>query len=208
MPLQAGRAKKTVENALWEIAGQQTPAQGVERYNQAMMDMGAMICTRSNPKCELCPVADICQAKAMGRQADFPGKKPKKALPEKQAWFAIFQHGDEIWLEQRPPAGIWGGLWCFPQSDSEDLRALVEQRLGSATGQISHSEQLNAFRHTFSHYHLDIVPVRFRLGKAPDIVHEPGNGQWYSLSQPPKVGLAAPVQQLLEELHYELKYRQ
>lgn len=199
--------KKPVENKLWEIASQNTPATGVERYNQAMMDMGAMICTRSKPKCELCPVADICQARAMDRQADFPGKKPRKALPEKQAWFAIFQHGDEIWLEQRPPAGIWGGLWCFPQHDSENLRAVIEQRLGSEAARIREGEQLNAFRHTFSHYHLDIVPVRFRLDRMPNIVTESGKGQWYSLSQPPKIGLAAPVLQILEGLHYELKDR-
>ncbi|ELR65311.1 A/G-specific adenine glycosylase [Photobacterium marinum] len=196
--------KKAVENALWQIAETNTPAKGVERYNQAMMDMGAMICTRSKPKCDLCPVTDICQAKAQQRQLDFPGKKPKKTMPEKQAWFAIFQCGEEIWLEQRPPAGIWGGLWCFPQHDHHDLSGIVEQRLGTKV-EVNQPEQLGAFRHTFSHYHLDIVPMLFRLDNMPDMIRESGKGQWYNLNNPAKIGLAAPVQQILDSLHYELK---
>ncbi len=193
--------KKSVENALWEIADANTPTQGVERYNQAMMDMGAMICTRSKPKCELCPVNDICQAKAQERQADFPGKKPKKVMPEKQTWFVILQHGDEVWLEQRPQTGIWGGLWCFPQHDNDQLADLVEQRLAAQANVVA-QEQLTAFRHTFSHYHLDITPMHFTLDKLPCQIRE--NGQWYNLRQPAKIGLAAPVQQILASLHYQL----
>ena len=195
--------KKPVENKLWEIAEANTPSAGVERYNQAMMDMGAMICTRSKPKCELCPVAERCEAKAQGRQADFPGKKPKKTLPEKQAWFAIFQFGEYVWLEKRPPAGIWGGLWCFPQQDQADLTPVIEQRIGQQEI-IREQEQLIGFRHTFSHYHLDIVPVRLSLTEQPSGISEAGHGQWYNLNQPAEIGLAAPVQQILESLRYEL----
>ncbi|MGF1877646.1 A/G-specific adenine glycosylase [Photobacterium frigidiphilum] len=197
--------KKPVENALWEIAEKNTPDSGVERYNQAMMDMGAMICTRSKPKCELCPIEAMCEAKAQLRQTDFPGKKPKKVMPEKQTWFAILQHGDEVWLEQRPPVGIWGGLWCFPQHDTDDLSTLITQRIGSEN-HINETEQLHAFRHTFSHYHLDIVPIRMLLSSPMNVIQESGKGQWYSLTTPPKVGLAAPVQQILEGLRYELNH--
>ncbi|MGF1727843.1 A/G-specific adenine glycosylase [Photobacterium nomapromontoriensis] len=197
---------KPVENALWKIAEHNTPADGVERYNQAMMDMGAMICTRSKPKCELCPVEIRCQAKAQGRQADFPGKKPKKTMPEKQAWFAILQCGEYVWLEKRPPAGIWGSLWCFPQHDSDDLSEILHQRLGSYNHPSIVSEQLHAFRHTFSHYHLDIIPVRLMLSQRPDMIND-STGQWYNLNQPPEIGLAAPVQQILESLRYELNHQ-
>lgn len=199
--------QKAVENKLWQIAEQNTPSDGVERYNQAMMDMGAMICTRSKPKCELCPVADMCVAKAQDRQTDFPGKKPKTTKPEKQAWFGIIQCGDEVWLEQRPQSGIWGGLWCFPQQDHEDLTPLIESRLGMTLAQLDANgmvkkEQLTAFRHTFSHYHLDIIPVLFTIQHQPNLIRE--NGQWYSLTHPAKVGLAAPVQKILDSLSYDL----
>ena len=84
------------------------------------------------------------------------------------------------------------------------LTGIIEQRLGSSGQNIEATEQLNAFRHTFSHYHLDIVPVKITLKAMPDMIGESGKGQWYNLNQPPKVGLAAPVQQILESLHYEL----
>ncbi len=195
--------KKPVENTLWEIAETNTPADGVERYNQAMMDMGAMICTRSKPKCELCPVSNQCLALAQQRQMDFPGKKPKKTMPEKQTWFAILQHGNKVWLEQRPQVGIWGGLWCFPQHDSDDLTPLLEKQLGQQQDLIKNNQQLTAFRHTFSHYHLDIVPMLYELSAEPNVINDSA-GQWYDLENPAKIGLAAPVQKILESLAYQL----
>ncbi len=195
--------KKPVENTLWEIAETNTPADGVERYNQAMMDMGAMICTRSKPKCELCPVSNQCLALAQQRQMDFPGKKPKKTMPEKQTWFAILQHGNKVWLEQRPQVGIWGGLWCFPQHDNDDLAPLLEKQLGQQQGLIKNNQQLTAFRHTFSHYHLDIVPMLYELSAEPNVINDSA-GQWYDLENPAKIGLAAPVQKILESLAYQL----
>ena len=174
---------------------------GVERYNQAMMDMGAMICTRSKPKCDLCPIEAQCIAKAQQRQTEFPGKKPKKVMPEKQTWFAILRYGDKVWLEQRPQVGIWGGLWCFPQHDNDDLDDLLLQQLGQPQTMIANQQQLIAFRHTFSHYHLDIVPILFTLNKMPDVIHV-RQGQWYDLHDPAKIGLAAPVQKILDGLLY------
>ncbi|GAM67417.1 A/G-specific adenine glycosylase [Vibrio sp. JCM 19236] len=100
--------KKTVENQLWEIAEQHTPSTEVEHYNQAMMDMGAMLCTRSKPKCTLCPVEKLCVANKQSNPLDYPGKKPKKEKPTKQTTFLIFHCKGQVWLEKRPPAGIWG----------------------------------------------------------------------------------------------------
>ncbi|SKA45528.1 A/G-specific adenine glycosylase [Enterovibrio nigricans] len=200
--------KKPVENRLWELAEKNTPATGVQRYNQAMMDMGAMICTRSKPKCTLCPVNFSCEANALNRQADFPGKKPKKILPEKKTCFVLFQYEDQVWLEQRPPAGLWGGLWCLP----ETLETKAGEFIGSKLNQSGHDkpEHLTAFRHTFSHFHLDIVPVRVKLHSKPEMIGDNGimegsGGLWYNLTQPAKVGLAAPVQKLLESLTHELQ---
>lgn len=195
--------QKKVENELWQIAEQHTPNSDVDKYNQAMMDMGAMVCTRSNPKCELCPVANLCVAKKHQRQLDFPGKKPKKDKPIKQTWFAIFHHNNQVWLEQRPQVGIWGGLYCFPQQEHAELDGLLDTK-GIQSKQIKRRETLIAFRHTFSHYHLDITPVLFDLSAQPNMVMEAGNSLWYNLSQPETIGLAAPVKQLLESLPFEL----
>ena len=188
--------KKEVEKKLWDVSEQVTPAQGVSQFNQAMMDIGAMVCTRSKPKCELCPVNPGCMAYANSSWAKYPGKKPKQTLPERTGWFLLMQRGDGVWLEQRPPVGLWGGLYCFPQfSTEQELQQWLQQRAIDS----SQLSQLIAFRHTFSHFHLDIVPMWLELPVARTAMDE-GAGLWYNLAQPPSVGLAAPVERLLDEL--------
>lgn len=193
----AGRpGKKEVEQHLWRLSEQVTPARGVAQFNQAMMDLGAMVCTRSRPKCELCPLHRGCQAYATHSWASYPGKKPKQVLPEKTAWFLLLQDGNRVWLEQLPAVGLWGGLFCFPQfADPQALALWLTQR-GLPSGQC---EQLTAFRHTFSHFHLDIVPMWQKVGTIQRCMDE-GNGLWYNLAQPPAVGLAVPVERLLLQL--------
>ena len=130
-----------------------TPAVGVERFNQAMMDLGAMICTRSKPKCSLCPLQNGCIAAANNSWALYPGKTETDAAGAHRL-LLLLQHEDEVLLAQRPPSGLWGGLYCFPQfADEESLRQWLAQRQIAA----DNLTQLTAFRHTFSHFHLDII---------------------------------------------------
>ncbi len=196
--------QKKVENQLWRYAEEHTPAQNVDKYNQAMMDMGAMVCTRSKPKCTLCPVESFCEAQKQGNQLSYPGKKPKTEKPVKETWFIMLHHNGKVWLEQRPQSGIWGGLFCFPEHANEDLSHPIAHR-GITTPDIATQTQLIAFRHTFSHYHLDITPILIELSKQPNVVMEGSKGLWYNLSQPEEIGLAAPVKQLLESLPFELQ---
>ncbi|KGT93856.1 adenine glycosylase [Erwinia typographi] len=188
--------KKEVEKRLWQIAEEVTPAAGVSQFNQAMMDLGAMVCTRSKPKCEICPLNLGCTAYASGSWANYPGKKPKQTLPVRTGWLLMMQQGQEVWLEQRPPVGLWGGLFCFPQFATQpELRQwLSDRRIEGAKLQ-----QDTAFRHTFSHFHLDIVPMWLEL-PAAGVVMDEGAGLWYNLAQPQSVGLAAPVERLLQQL--------
>ncbi|WP_127959480.1 A/G-specific adenine glycosylase [Serratia microhaemolytica] len=188
--------KKEVENRLWQLSDQLTPAEGVGHFNQAMMDLGAMVCTRSKPKCELCPLNTGCVAYRSQDWARYPGKKPKQSLPEKSAYLLMLQQGDSVWLEQRPAVGLWGGLFCFPQFTT--LQEL-EQWLLARDLTAQTPEQLTAFRHTFSHFHLDIVPMWLKCEQTGSAMDE-GAGLWYNLTQPPKVGLAAPVERLLYQL--------
>ncbi len=195
--------KKIVENALWAVASEHTPAERVDEYNQAMMDMGAMVCTRSKPKCSLCPVSNHCVAFKQQNQTEYPGKKPKKDKPTKQTWFVILHHKNEVWLEQRPASGIWGGLHCFPEQPNANIQDYL-QSLGCSEAEINNAKTLIAFKHTFSHYHLDITPVLLNLEQLPSLVMEQNQGLWYNLSQPQKLGLAAPVKNLLANLKYDL----
>lgn len=188
--------KKEVENKLWEISEQVTPTKGVEYFNQAMMDLGAMVCTRTKPKCELCPLNTGCIAYAHHSWANYPGKKPKKAIPEKTTYFLILQYDNLVWLDKRPPAGIWGGLFAFPQFET---KMLLEQWLAEHGLENSKTEQLISFRHTFSHFHLDIVPICVKLSTFTSLM-EAQQGLWYNLQTPASVGLAAPVENLLRQL--------
>ncbi|WP_146226679.1 A/G-specific adenine glycosylase [Serratia symbiotica] len=195
---------KTVENRLWTISEEVTPAQDVGQFNQAMMDLGAMVCTRTKPKCELCPLNVVCIAYANHHWAKYPGKKPKQTLPEKTAYFLLLQHGECVWLEQRPAVGLWGGLFCFPQFSERDGLVFWLQQRGVKSNRM---EQLSAFRHTFSHFHLDIVPMWLEMSAVGGGMDE-GAGLWYNLAQPPSVGLAAPVDRLLQLLAKQSPRRQ
>ncbi|WP_376744978.1 A/G-specific adenine glycosylase [Enterobacillus tribolii] len=191
--------KKEVENRLWQISADVTPADGVSRFNQAMMDLGAMVCTRSKPKCELCPLSADCIAYANHDWASYPGKKPKQTLPEKTGYFLMIKQGTRVWLEQRPAVGLWGGLYCFPQFGGEQALRDHLARTGCVSPDL---HQLTAFRHTFSHFHLDIVPMLLEIPERSACMDE-GAGLWYNLAQPPSVGLAAPVERLLQQLGKE-----
>ncbi|ELC0660107.1 A/G-specific adenine glycosylase [Vibrio fluvialis] len=195
--------QKKVENQLWQHAEANTPQSDVDKYNQAMMDMGAMICTRSKPKCTLCPIAEMCVANKQGNPLDYPGKKPKSEKPVKETWFMMLHHGEDVWLEQRPQSGIWGGLFCFPEHSDAAIEYALDKR-GIGEKQVLSQKPLIAFRHTFSHYHLDITPILLELSGKPDIIMEANKGLWYNLSQPEEIGLAAPVKQLLQSLPYEI----
>ncbi len=191
-----------VQRELWQIAEELTPARRCADYSQAIMDLGAILCTRSRPRCEACPVARDCAARAAGTQADYPGRKPRRALPVKDTvmLLAVAASG-EVYLEQRPSAGIWGGLWCFPElaSPEEAGNACVD-RLSLEPLEVTAREP---FRHTFTHFHLDITPVVARLPGTPAAVMASSDRLWYNRAKPPRVGLAAPVVRLLRELHPE-----
>lgn len=196
--------QKSVENKLWDIARTHTPQDNVADYNQAMMDMGAMVCTRSKPKCTLCPIQKHCIAFKNQEQALYPGKKPKKAMPEKHTYFYIFCTKNEVWLSQRPQVGIWGGLYCFIEGQTNQIADVLTSNSIDAD-LVKREHELITFRHTFSHYHLDITPILIELHSIPEnMVMEAQRGLWYNLSKPEQIGLAAPVKQLLEMLPSEL----
>ena len=188
-----------VVRRLWEIAETLTPDKRVAHYNQAMMDLGALVCTRGSPRCGECPLADDCAAYRSGRAHDFPGRKPSKALPERSVRMLLVREpAGAILLERRPPAGVWGGLWCLPEIAIEaDPAGWCRDALKQAAAM---GRTLPVRRHTFSHFHLDIEPVEILLNEPGCAVLEAGRRLWYNPEQPVNVGLAAPVARLLDEI--------
>ena len=206
--------EKKTEDRLWQLTGEVTPNAQVADFNQAMMDLGAMVCTRSKPKCGLCPLQSNCRANAEQNWQVYPGKKPKKALPERESYFLLLEKDGKVALEQRENAGLWGGLYCFPQfADKEELLAYL------ASKGIQQYQEWAAFRHTFSHFHLDIYPIyaRFDDQTNPEdvdrsdwkkVAEKQNQYQsallsavkyWYDPQNPDPIGLATPVKNLLTQ---------
>ncbi|MBE8716116.1 A/G-specific adenine glycosylase [Cellvibrio polysaccharolyticus] len=184
--------------SLWEVAERFTPPRRANHYTQAMMDMGATLCTRSRPACERCPVQFDCVAYGQGNVLDYPGKKNRKPLPEKSVQLVMVRNpAGDILLEQRPDSGIWGGLWSFPEVASDlDASDWVQDKFGAVTT----TELWDTWRHTFSHYHLDITPVLVQLKKSPVAISEKKALCWFNPLAPQALGLAAPVKKLLDKI--------
>lgn len=195
--------KPAVHNELWDVAEQYTPGQRCADYTQAMMDLGATVCTRASPRCEECPLQSKCSAHASGKQLQYPGKKPKKVMPVKSTRFLMLRDSTgNLWLEKRPSPGIWGGLWCFPEAPDLDPQNWCLDNTGKKPAQI---KAWPAFRHTFSHYHLDIEPILVQLDAQPGQILEADRQLWYNVRQPPQIGLAAPVVGLLQQLARQMQ---
>ena len=149
--------EKRVENRLWQLSEEQLPPRAIGRYTQAIMDLGATLCTRANPACADCPLAATCQALALGRVSDFPAPRPAKAVPTRATHMLLLVRNGEVLLEKRPPSGIWGGLWSLPElADGDKVRAhcLTDYRCGIAAPQA-----LAPLAHGFTHFKLRIQPL-------------------------------------------------
>lgn len=188
-----------VAKRLWQLAEAQTPDNRVADYNQAVMDLGATVCTRGKPACPDCPLHDICIACAEGRQAQFPAGKPRKRLPQRRVRMLLVRDGDgALLLEQRPPTGVWGGLWSFPEIGTDDDPLDWCDTTLNRSARVGRT--LASRRHTFSHFHLDIVPTELLLnGPGCRVLEAPGR-LWYNPGQPEDIGLAAPVVRLIAEI--------
>lgn len=191
--------QSTVLKVLWALSEQHTPRDQVAEYNQAMMDLGAMLCRRTGPDCPRCPLVETCQAYAQGNTQDYPGKKPRKSLPVRTVQMLLLQNRKgEVLLEQRPAQGIWGGLWGLPELPLQ--ASVADWCVAQGWGKARPLQELTARRHTFSHFHLDIHPRQILLTEPGSRVLEGDRWVWYNPAQPEQLGLAAPVTRLLEEL--------
>ncbi|WP_455376392.1 A/G-specific adenine glycosylase [Kaarinaea lacus] len=191
--------KTSVLNQLWQKAIQLTPTENIASYNQAMMDIGSLVCTRSKPVCEECPVNKGCQAFKENKQSEFPTPKPKKNIPVKSVRMAMLRNTDSaLLLQRRPPAGIWGGLLSFPEIPDD---ARVDQWCADTLGlKVSDQQLWPVVRHTFSHFHLDITPVLISVNQKNPRIMDRDHWVWYKGSSVEIGGLAAPVKRLISEL--------
>jgi A/G-specific adenine glycosylase len=188
-------------NTLWRQTERCTPGQRVAAYTQAIMDLGATICTRTRPACGECPMLGKCFAAQEGRQAEFPGRRQKRQRPSRAAILLIAEMLDEganaVLIERRPATGIWGGLWSPPQFPSE-LAALDWCRREFGEPQLV-AEELAPIDHAFTHFDLRLQPLRVRVSQREE-VRDPDDRMWYRLGAPARVGLPQPIRQLFTRM--------
>ncbi|OJW71439.1 MAG: A/G-specific adenine glycosylase [Sphingomonadales bacterium 63-6] len=161
-----------------EKAGLITPDRNSGDFAQAMMDLGATICTARDPRCLLCPLASECKAKAQGDPARLPVKAAKKAKPERIGTAYWIERAGKVWLVTRPGEGMLGGMRALPD-DGWHARAD-----GSGEAPVEgHWRDAGAVRHTFTHFHLTL---KLKVLKGMDMA---GDGEWWPLARLEDAGL-------------------
>jgi A/G-specific adenine glycosylase len=186
-----------VQRELWAIAEARLPDADFATYTQAIMDLGATICTAREPACGACPVCEDCHAHARGLVEVLPSARPRRALPQRSVVFVLARDRDcRVLLQRRPPAGVWGGLWGPPECATPDEVPGRLARLGlSATAP---TRTLAPVQHTFSHFRLRITPIVVDVAPAhAGAVADAADLRWVVSGIDPGVGLAAPVARLL-----------
>ena len=199
-----------VRDRLWKLADRHTPDERAGDYTQAIMDLGATLCTRTKPACGLCPVASGCRAHVDGDPTAFPAPRPRRPYPTREALLVVLRDPcGRVLVERRPPTGIWGGLWCFPEASVElDLRAaatVAARRHGGL--RVRRVRALAPIEHGFTHFRLRAVPVVVTVEHSRGVVADEGSARWLQpggvAAAAADVGLAAPVGAVLSRLENE-----
>lgn len=187
-----------VEKRLWQIADAQLPATRLADYTQAQMDFGATLCTRFDPACVLCPLQHDCAALLQGRVAELPTPKPGKPLPERSAIVLLLRDAKgRVLLQRRPPSGIWAALWSLPEADDHAAaRAWFDAHV---RGDYDAAQPLAAIAHGFTHYRLQLLPLRWHDVVAVDAVRDNDDLRWVDRDGFARLGIPAPIRTLLQD---------
>lgn len=188
-----------VDKRLWQLAESLLPKTRMADYSQAIMDLGATVCTSRNPKCASCPLAGTCRSYATDTVLNFPGRKPAKSVPERETYVVLARCGTgAILLEQRPDHGIWGGLYSLPEAEDLVAATAIAQRL--VTAKKPAPVALPPFKHTFSHFRLNIRPLLQDGCTQKSHIGDNARMRWAMPDELSGLGLPAPIQKLLKRL--------
>ena len=183
-----------IQARLWQLAEALLPERDIETYTQALMDLGATVCTRAKPLCDACPVSARCIARREGLVRAIPGPRPRKALPTRQATWLLLLSRNEVLLQRRPPTGLWGGLWVFPEAGAGDIKAYCRR---SFACEIASVQELAPLEHGFTHFRLQVRPLLCRVRSVGPAARQ-GGGLWIDLEAARDAAVPAPVRTLIE----------
>lgn len=193
---------RAVEEKLWLLAESHTPHERIADYTQAIMDLGATVCTRSQPRCGECPLSDDCVAFQQNLTAVLPQPRPSRILPERSTVMLILRDAQwRVLLQRRGASGVWPGLWSLPESDDLSLAPNIAAKFARLNG--SQAETLQPFAHTFTHYRLHVQPLLWREVRVRRAVADAPDVRWCARDEFSRLGMPAPIRKLLEELDEE-----
>jgi A/G-specific adenine glycosylase len=194
----------SVEAELWRIAEALLPDDAIATYTQALMDLGATLCTRARPRCDACPIAGDCIALREQRVDALPSPRPRKPLPRREIRVLVLERDGMVLLEQRSPLGIWGGLWSLPEMPvAGDVSAHIVSQFGAITGV---AQALPPIAHGFTHFALTMHPLRLPVVDWPAAVQMPGV-EWFTREAAIAAALPAPIRKLLQKLDLPRAHR-
>ncbi|HEX8740351.1 MAG TPA: A/G-specific adenine glycosylase [Casimicrobiaceae bacterium] len=195
--------ERDVAARLWALAESLLPRAGgspIAIYTQALMDLGATICTRARPRCGECPVATDCVARIEGRVDDLPHPRPGRSVPSRAVRVLVVERGDRLALEKRPSTGVWAGLWSLPEvALGDDVAAAVVARFGAAP---SAQRDTASFVHRFTHFALTLHPLYVALpaacpGATAELDDAAADIAWFTRDEALAAALPAPIRALL-----------
>lgn len=186
-----------VEKELWALATSLLPPKEggarIETYTQALMDLGATVCTRGRPACKRCPLSEDCVARRTGRISELPAPRPKKAIPVRQATWLLLRYGRKVLLERRPSSGLWGGLWVFPEYDGKRIARHCREEFSC---ELADHHALDPLAHGFTHFRLDIQPILCEIQARGVRAESPGRA-WLDVDEARDAAVPVPVRKLL-----------
>jgi A/G-specific adenine glycosylase len=189
------RAQRT----LWGHAESLLPEDGIEAYTQGLMDLGATVCTARSPRCDICPLAAACVARAEGRPQHYPVKSRRRERGQRVHAVLWLWQGCRLWLVKRPATGVWASLWSLPEFDSSQALTAVTARWPGA------GAWLPPIRHALTHFDWELhpwqhrLPSRLGLQERQPIERDLGSGRWFSRDEALRSGLPAPIRRLIEQ---------
>lgn len=198
-----------VQHQLWTLAERYTPSIAVADYTQAIMDLGALICTPRNPRCSECPLSSQCEAYRHNVIADYPERRQRQQIASRSMTLLMLTDAEgRLLLQRRPPAGIWGGLWSLPEYC--ELEAYSSEGGDNLTEWLATHFGLKALttpqpqpmiHHRLTHLQLQITPLALTVAPvSEDRVMESDATLWYKTDTIGRVGLPVPVARILHDL--------
>lgn len=192
---------RKTEKHLWSLIEKVTPEVDTGIFNQALMDLGAKVCVRTYPKCDLCPLKNKCHAYNHSDWKKITCKNSKKYIAKKTSYFLVLKKNNSVLLKRCESNSFWKGLFCFPKFDNRIYLAEWLKKY-NIKGNIDYT--LNPILHKFSHLHLNIITFVIKVDSL--ILNKNSDFLWYNMEKQPRIGLPKPVQYLFNQLIVKNQY--